>query len=198
MANSTEPSLKPVSPILAAMKIYTKTGDRGETGLFGGERVLKSHERVQAYGEVDELNAWLGVVRAHEGLPAEVVALLIEVQKTLFAIGGRLADPSQRIKAGVAKVVVDEPDIQQLERMIDTLETELPPLRRFILPGGRPAGAALHVARTICRRAERAIVALGTENVEAHVIGYINRLSDLLFVLARATNHRAGQSEIEW
>ena len=180
------------------MKIYTKTGDRGETGFFGGDRVLKSDPRVHAYGEVDELNAWLGVVRAHQDLGAAVLALLTDLQKDLFAIGARLADPSARLSAGTAKAAVGEHDIQRIEQWIDRLETELPPLRRFILPGGSQAGASLHVARTICRRAERAIVALGPGSVEPQVMAYVNRLSDLLFVLARVANHRAGQPEIEW
>jgi cob(I)alamin adenosyltransferase len=180
------------------MKIYTRTGDGGETGLFGGARVPKSHPRVGAYGDVDELNACLGCVRAQAGLDADLYDMLEQIQRDLFAIGARLADPSDRIADQVTKAAVGDGDIQRLEGWIDGLESALPPLRRFILPGGSVAGAMLHSSRTVCRRAERAIVALGTEAVEAHVVIYINRLSDLLFVLARAVNHRAKQPEMEW
>ena len=184
--------------ILAPMKIYTRTGDAGETGLFGGTRVRKSDPRVAAYGDVDELNACLGVVRAQAGLDAEVAELIAHVQKDLFAIGARLADPAERIAERVTKVAVGDEDIRRLEDWIDRFEAELPPLRRFILPGGSAPGALLHLSRTVCRRAERGIVGLGAGSVEAHVVVYINRLSDLLFVLARAVNHRAGQTETEW
>lgn len=180
------------------MKIYTRTGDSGETGLFGGARVQKSHPRVAAYGEVDELNACLGCVRAQPGLDADLGEMLERIQKDLFAIGARLADPAERMAEGVAKTAVGDADIERLEGWIDALETDLPPLRRFILPGGGLAGAFLHLSRTVCRRAERAVVALGPDEVEAHLLVYINRLSDLLFVLARAMNHRAKQPETEW
>ena len=180
------------------MKIYTKTGDTGDTGLFGGTRVRKSDPRVAAYGDVDELNACLGVVRAQPGLDAEVGDLLAHIQKDLFAIGARLADPSEKIADRVTKVAVGDGDVQRLEGWIDRFEADLPPLRRFILPGGSAPGALLHLARTVCRRAERGIVGLGAASVDAHVVVYINRLSDLLFVLARAVNHRAGQTETEW
>ena len=184
--------------ILAAMKIYTRTGDAGETGLFGGTRVRKSDPRVAAYGDVDELNACLGVVRAQPGLDAEVAELIAHVQKDLFAIGARLADPAERIAERVTKVAVGDEDIRRLEDWIDRFEAELPPLRRFILPGGSAPGALLHLSRTVCRRAERGIVGLGGASVDAHVVMYINRLSDLLFVLARAVNHREGRHETEW
>jgi len=187
-----------IAHILAAMKIYTRTGDAGETGLFGGTRVRKSDPRVAAYGDVDELNACLGVVRAQAGLDAEVAELIAHVQKDLFAIGARLADPAERIAERVTKVAVGDEDIRRLEDWIDRFEAELPPLRRFILPGGSAPGSLLHLSRTVCRRAERGIVGLGAGSVEAHVVVYINRLSDLLFVLARAVNHRAGQTETEW
>ena len=179
------------------MKIYTKTGDRGETGLFGGGRVAKDHVRVDAYGEVDELNACLGAARA-AGLDAELSAALEAIQRELFAVGARLADPSARISARVTKAAVTDADIARLEATIDGLELELPPLRRFILPGGCPAGALLHLARTVSRRAERRIVALGAGAVEPIIVIYLNRLSDLLFVMARAANHRAGVPETEW
>ena len=180
------------------MKIYTRIGDSGETGLFGGTRVQKSHPRVVAYGEVDELNACLGCVRAQPDLDADLGEMLARIQKDLFAIGARLADPAERMAERVAKTAVGDADIERLEGWIDRLETDLPPLRRFILPGGSPAGALLHLSRTVCRRAERAVVALGPDAVEAHLLIYLNRLSDLLFVLARAVNHRAKQPETEW
>jgi cob(I)alamin adenosyltransferase len=180
------------------MKIYTRTGDAGETSLFGGARVQKSDPRVAAYGDVDELNACLGVVRAHAGLGPDVKELLAQIQTDLFAIGARLADPAERMAGRVTKVAVGDADIERLEGWIDRFEADLPPLRRFILPGGSEAGSLLHLSRTVCRRAERGIVGLGAGSVDGHVVAYINRLSDLLFVLARAINHRAGQTETEW
>ncbi len=180
------------------MKIYTRTGDAGETGLFDGTRVLKSDARVAAYGDVDELNAWLGLARAAmvQTGPGSLSAMLEQMQRDLFALGSRLADPSHRIAGRVTKAAIAPDDITRLEGWIDELETELPPLRRFILPGGAQAGAALHVARTVCRRAERAMVALG--GVDADLLVYINRVSDLLFVMARAANRRDGSPEVEW
>ena len=180
------------------MKIYTRTGDTGDTGLFGGTRVRKSDPRVAAYGDVDELNACLGVVCAQPGLDAEVGDVLALIQKDLFAIGARLADPAEHVAGRVTKVAVGDGDVQRLEGWIDRFEAGLPPLRRFILPGGSVPGAQLHLSRTVCRRAERSIVSLGAASVDAHVMMYINRLSDLLFVLARALNHRAGRTETEW
>lgn len=179
------------------VKIYTKTGDAGETSLFGNSRVSKADPRVDAYGEVDEVNACLGAALA-AGLGDDIAAVLTTVQKDLFAVGARLADPSSRIAARVTKAAVTAEQIELLERTIDRLEAELAPLRRFILPGGSPAGALLHLARTVCRRAERRVVALGADSVEPGVIIYLNRLSDLLFVMARAVNHRAGIPETEW
>lgn len=178
------------------MKIYTKTGDAGDTGLFDGTRVSKADARVDAYGEVDELNAALGLARAH-GLDADLADLVVRVQRDLHAVGAMLADPRHAIAERVTKARVTAADASRLEAAIDGLETDLPPLRRFILAGGSPAGAALHLARTICRRAERRIVALGPA-IDRDVIVYMNRLSDLLFVLARAVNHRAGHAETEW
>jgi cob(I)alamin adenosyltransferase len=180
------------------MKIYTRTGDGGETSLFGGTRVSKDAPRVTAYGDVDEVNACLGVARAQGELPGDVTEILERIQIDLFAIGARLADPARKIAGRVTKAAVSDADIQRLEDWIDRFEGELPPLRRFILPGGSRAGALLHLSRTVCRRAERSIVALGSDNVDPHLLAYVNRLSDLLFVLARAVNHRAGQSEVEW
>jgi cob(I)alamin adenosyltransferase len=180
------------------MKIYTRTGDTGGTSLFGGTRVSKHDPRVAAYGDVDELNACLGAIRAQGELPGDVTEILEHIQRDLFAIGARLADPTEKIAERVTKVAVTDLDIQRLEDWIDRFQSELPPLRRFILPGGNRAGALLHLSRTVCRRAERSIVALGTDRIDAHLLAYVNRLSDLLFVLARAVNHRAGQPEVEW
>ncbi|HEY6211903.1 MAG TPA: cob(I)yrinic acid a,c-diamide adenosyltransferase [Vicinamibacterales bacterium] len=178
------------------MKLYTRTGDSGETALFDGTRVRKDDPRVEAYGDVDELNAWLGLVRT-AGLEPEFEADVITIQRDLFALGAALADPAQKIAARVTKVALDDDDVTRLERMIDRLDAETPPLRRFILPGGTSTGAALHLARTVCRRAERRIVALEPA-VDGALIRYVNRLSDLLFALARAVNHRAGVPETEW
>ena len=179
------------------MRIYTKTGDGGDTSLFDNTRVSKSDSRVDAYGEVDELNANLGTVCA-SGVDADLATEIEKIQKELFAIGARLADPRSRIASRVTKAAVSETDVERLETLIDSLETELPPLRRFILPGGSSSGALLHQARTVCRRVERRVVALGAAAVDPIVIVYLNRLSDLLFVMARVANHRAGMSEIEW
>ncbi len=180
------------------MKIYTRTGDAGGTSLFGGTRVSKADPRVAACGDVDELNACLGTVHAHSELAGDIAELLEQLQQDLFAIGARLADPATHIAERVTKAAVADADIQRLEDWIDRFEAELPPLRRFILPGGSRAGALLHFSRTVCRRAERSIVALGAEQVDAHVLAYVNRLSDLLFVVARVVNHRAGQPEVQW
>ena len=178
------------------MKIYTRTGDGGETSLFDGTRARKDDARVDAYGEVDELNAWLGFVRASKPDAAVDEALLL-IQRDLFALGAQLADPGDRLAARVTKAVIADDHVARLEALIDRLEEGLPPLRRFILAGGTPAGAALHVARTVCRRAERRMVGLEPP-VDPVLVRYVNRLSDLLFVLARFENHRAGAAEIEW
>ena len=191
------------------MKIYTKGGDGGETSLFDQTRVSKADQRVDAYGEVDELNACLGAAVAllarrpedgsHiEGGSHDIKASLEQIQKDLFALGAMLADPSSKIAPRVTKAAVGDADVERLEQIIDRLESELPPLRRFILPGGSAAGAMLHVARTVCRRAERRVVALGSGAAAPAVVVYLNRLSDLLFVMARAVNHRAGVPETEW
>ena len=177
------------------MKIYTKTGDDGETSLFDNTRVSKADARVDAYGEVDELNACLGAARA-AGLDAELSTVLEEIQKELFAIGARLADPSHRIAARVTKADVAAAQVARLEETIDRLEGDLPPLRRFILPGGAVPGSLLHLARTVCRRAERRVIGLAA--ADPIIVVYLNRLSDLLFVMARAANHRSGVPETEW
>jgi len=179
------------------VKIYTKTGDQGETGLFDGTRVAKSDPRVSAYGDVDELNAWLGLVRTNSS-DEQLASMLEQIQRDLFALGARLADPRNRIAARVTKAAVTSDDVARLEGWIDLLESELPPLRRFILAGGSPSGATLHVARTVCRRAERAMVGLGADAFEPELLIYVNRLSDLLFVMARAANRRSGVTETEW
>ena len=179
------------------MKIYTRTGDGGDTALFDGTRVSKSDSRVSAYGDVDELNAWLGLVRAVD--PGNDIAqMIVSIQRDLFALGARLADPSHRIADRVTKAAITPDDISRLEGWIDGLEADLPPLRKFILAGGTPAGASLHVARTTCRRAERAMVGLGAGSIEPELLMYVNRLSDLLFVMARAVNRRAAVPELEW
>ena len=179
------------------MKIYTRTGDSGDTALFDGTRVPKSDGRVAAYGDLDELNAWLGFVGAHQP-GGDVSTQLQQIQRDLFAVGARLADPSHRIAGRVTKAAVSMEDVARLERWIDEFDAVIPPLRRFILAGGTPAGAALHVARTVCRRAERAMVQLGDGAFENELLQYVNRLSDLLFTMARAVNHRAGIADIEW
>lgn len=178
------------------MKIYTKTGDAGTTSLFGGTRVSKSDPRVAAYGDVDELNAHLGLARTSAD-DAEIAAALLELQRDLFALGAQLADPSEKIASHVSKAVLREGDVQRLEQLIDKLDAELPPLRQFILAGGSPCGAALHVARAVCRRTERGMVALEPA-IDPVLLKYINRLSDLLFVLARTANQRARAVETPW
>ena len=187
-----------MSPILALVKIYTRRGDSGETDLFGGERVGKEHLRVEAYGAVDELNAFLGVCVA-ESSQEDLLAICRTVQELLFDLGGYLASPDERRRE---KSAVPEPhaeDVEALEQAIDSLETELAPLKCFILPGGTPASAAFHVARTVCRRAERRAVELHRkEALSAASLRYLNRLSDLLFVMARIENARAGVDDVEW
>jgi len=179
------------------VKIYTRTGDDGGTGLFDGTRVSKSDPRVAAYGDVDELNAWLGFVHASID-DYDMKTMLEQIQRDLFALGARLADPAKRIAERITKAAVTSQDGARLEEWIDRLESELPPLRRFILPGGSPAGAALHLARTICRRAERRVAGLGSGAVDPILLVYMNRLSDLLFVMARVVNQRSGVPETEW
>ena len=183
------------------MKIYTKTGDRGETGLFGGGRVAKDHPRVAAYGDVDELNSAIGVVRATA--PREFYDLLLEsIQRDLFAIGGHLATPdTDRVAKALAadKTSLSADRIAEFEAVIDGADEELPALRAFVLPAGTAKTAALHLARTVCRRAERSVVHLNHEaEVPAAFIVYLNRLSDLLFTLARLANHREGEPDVTW
>ena len=181
------------------MKIYTKTGDSGSTGLFGGGRVPKDDVRVEAYGDVDELNAVLGVARSVEPMP-RVDEVLVPIQRDLFAIGALLATPDRdKMAMHLQKARIDEGRIEELERAIDDGEAELEPLTAFIIPGGSPKAAALHVARTVCRRAERHVVRLQhTVDLPPLAVIYLNRLSDLLFTLARVANRRAGAGEVTW
>ena len=181
------------------MKIYTRTGDGGSTGLFGGGRVPKDDVRVWAYGDVDELNTAVGMARVVESMP-RIDELLIPIQRDLFAIGALLATPDREKMAGhLAKARIDAGRIRELELAIDDGERELEPLTTFILPGGTTKAAALQVARTVCRRAERQVVRL-QRDVELPPITliYLNRLSDLLFTLARVANRRAGSVELTW
>ena len=181
------------------MKIYTRTGDAGDTGLFGGGRVPKDDPRVEAYGDVDELNAVIGMARAIEVMP-RIDEVLVPVQRDLFAIGALLATPArEKMAHHLQKARIDEHRIAELEQAIDDAESELEPLRAFILPGGTPKAAALHVARTVCRRAERNVVRLQhTVELPELAVIYLNRLSDLLFTLARLANKRAGAGEVTW
>jgi cob(I)alamin adenosyltransferase len=173
------------------MKIYTRTGDDGSTGLFSGDRVIKTHPRVEAYGAVDELNSLLGVVRA-SGPQADVGMVLEAVQRQLFKLGADLASPHD-----VAKVArVGAVEIEWLEAEIDRMTAQLPPLTHFILPGGTPAAAQLHVARAVSRRSERDALKIADARREIGI--YLNRLSDFLFTLARFENHLAGVRETEW
>jgi cob(I)alamin adenosyltransferase len=174
-------------------RIYTKTGDEGETGLFGGGRVPKDDARVTAYGEVDELNAALGFAASLEPQDFDA-AFLQTIQRDLFTIGAELAspDPSKAPHIG-------EPQIGMIEHMIDGHEAKLAPLKNFILPGGTSKAAAFHLARTVCRRAERAVVTLARQQkISPAIVVYLNRLSDLLFVLARAVNAQAGRAHVTW
>ena len=181
------------------MRIYTRGGDEGETSLFGAGRVGKGHPRVEAMGTVDELNAALGWAvtqlapgRSRDGLEA--------LQHDLFALGAELATPAPREgRSRPSTPPLPGGRIGEMERWIDDVAAELPELRAFVLPGGSPSAAALHLVRTVCRRAERAVVRLSeTEGVPDVVLAYLNRLSDLLFMLARLENHRAGTGDVEW
>ena len=177
------------------MKIYTRTGDDGSTGLYGGARVRKGDPRVEAYGNVDEANAAMGFARAARLEPA-VESALAKVQSSLFDVGARLATPPEKAEKIPA---VTDGDVTSLEQAIDALEATLPPLKTFVLPGGSEQAARLHLARTVVRRAERAVIRLAaTEPVEPVVIRYLNRLSDLLFVQARAANRAAGIPDVPW
>jgi len=181
------------------MKIYTRTGDAGETGLFGGGRVPKDHPRVQAYGDIDELNSAIGVARATP--PGHFSDDLLEaIQRDLFAIGGQLATPDpDKVRKALAKAELSEAKVTMFERVMDEADRELPTLSAFVLPAGIPKACALHLARTVCRRAERSVVRLSREaEVPNLFIVYLNRLSDLLFTLARLANHREGTGDVVW
>ncbi len=179
------------------MKIYTKTGDAGQTGLFGGTRVSKDDTRVEAYGAVDELNAVLGLCRA-EGLGDDVDGLAATIQSQLFDIGGELATLSKK-QDRVTIPRITEADVEALEAAIDRAEGELEPLKTFVLPGGTKAASHLHHARTVCRRAERRVVSMHKgADVRPEVLRYLNRLSDLLFTWSRLENRRAGVEDVPW
>ena len=178
------------------MKIYTKTGDTGDTSLFGGQRVPKDALRIEAYGTIDELNSVLGIVRADNADP-ELDAILHKLQEQLFVLGADLATPRSLDRKSVRRI---EPrDAQPLEKLIDQFESRLKPLRNFILPGGSPVAARIHFARTVCRRAERAVVRMSrNEDIGDGAVVFLNRLSDLLFVLARYANQKADVRETKW
>ncbi|HEY3449082.1 MAG TPA: cob(I)yrinic acid a,c-diamide adenosyltransferase [Myxococcales bacterium] len=178
------------------MGIYTKTGDAGQTGLLSGKRVDKDDVRVAAYGELDELNAVLGLARSL-GLDASISVSVGRVQEELFTLGSQLAAAEKADNPALPRVQADW--TSALEREIDAADAELPTLRAFILPGGSPAASWLHLARTVCRRAERAVVTLArSEEVDPVLLAYVNRLSDWLFTMARLANHRAGTPEPNW
>lgn len=182
-----------------AFRIYTRTGDKGTTGLFGGGRVGKDDVRVDAYGEVDELNSAIGLAMALEAAP-RIDDILRPIQHDLFAIGALLATPDrEKMKAQLEKARLGDARIEELEQTIDGGDAELEPLKHFIMPGGTPKAAALHVARTVCRRAERRVVHAAREHeVPPVIVTYLNRLSDLLFTLARVANRQGGVPEKEW
>ncbi|WHZ20460.1 MAG: ATP:Cob(I)alamin adenosyltransferase [Rhodanobacteraceae bacterium] len=172
-------------------KIYTRTGDKGTTGLGDGSRVPKDSPRVEAYGTVDELNCAIGVMLACDGIPDDLRERLVRIQHALFDLGGELCIPGME--------TIHATDVTGLEEMLDHYNANLPPLKEFILPGGGMAAAQCHVARTVCRRAERRVVTLmHTENVRPEVVHYLNRLSDLLFVLSRVLARASGHGEVLW
>ena len=178
------------------MKIYTKTGDQGITSLFGGKRVSKADLRIDAYGTVDELNSFVGLVRDQE-VNKQRTDVLVRIQNTLFVVGSILATEPGNTKVKIPAIVED--DVQFLENEIDAMEADLPPLRSFILPGGHTAVSFCHVARTVCRRAERLVAALhAQESVEMLVLKFLNRLSDYLFVLSRKMTFELGAEERPW
>ncbi len=180
-------------------RIYTRTGDAGETGLFGGGRTSKASPRVEAYGEVDELNAALGVALTQIA-DDEVRRRVASVQPDLFVVGAHLATPPARPRRRRPSLPsLPEGRVEELERWMDDAEDRMPELREFILPGGSPGAAALHLARAVCRRAERRVAALNQEEpLDGWILAYLNRLSDLLFDLARLENHQAGVTDVTW
>jgi len=179
-----------------SMKIYTKTGDEGQTGLFGGPRVPKDHLRIEAYGTIDELNSVIGLTLCSNSLPTPLQSDLTQIQAELFQLGAELATPAGK-DPGIE--TVSETQIQRFEQAIDQMEKELPPLTTFILPGGHSSSAWMHLARTISRRAERRLISLHhTETQRAQTLQYLNRLSDYLFVAARYVNLKAGIPDTPW
>jgi cob(I)alamin adenosyltransferase len=184
------------------MKVYTKTGDKGVTSLYGGVKVSKNHIRIESYGTVDELNSSIGMIRSYE-IGNLYIEELIQIQKNLFHVGAELATPTEKLYLanGQSRLpkVISESDIEELENSIDKMEEELHPLMHFILPGGNLAASQAHICRCVCRRAERLIVSLAEiEEIRPELIKYLNRLSDYLFVLARKIAHDAGHEEIKW
>ncbi|MFA5620010.1 MAG: cob(I)yrinic acid a,c-diamide adenosyltransferase [Weeksellaceae bacterium] len=184
------------------LKIYTKTGDKGTTSLYGGVRVPKDHIRIEAYGTVDELNSSIGLIRSSE-ISSVLNDWLIEIQKNLFHLGAELATPKEKmfLKNGKSRLprIISEEDIAQLENRIDAMEEGLPPLTHFILPGGNTGSAYAHMSRVICRRAERRVVSLSeVEEIRPETVKYLNRLSDFMFDLSRRIAFDAGFQEIKW
>lgn len=178
------------------MKIYTKTGDTGETGLWGGSRVPKDALRIRAYGSFDELNAVLGLALAENGISKDLRSRLLRIQRELFQLGSELATPRGK---KVSAALIDDPQVNQQEHEIDAMEAALKPLKNFILPGGSRASALLHLARTVSRRAERELVTLHrAEPLRPALLHYVNRLSDYLFVCARFANHEANVEDVPW
>ncbi len=178
------------------MKIYTKTGDQGTTGLFGGKRVSKSDIRIDSYGTVDELNSWIGLLRDQE-VNASRIGVLVEIQDRLFTTGSILATEPNNAKVKIPSLSAS--DIEYLEKEIDAMEATLEPMKSFVLPGGHQAVSFCHVARTVCRRAERLVVQLSDEeSVDSLVIQYLNRLSDYLFVLSRKMANELKIVETPW
>ena len=178
------------------MKIYTRTGDSGETSLYGGQRVSKAELRIDAYGTVDELNAWIGMLR-DQPVNKKRAELLIHIQDRLFTMGARLATLDVSGMASLPQL--EEKDITRLELEIDRMDNTLPPMRSFVLPGGHQAVSTGHVARTVCRRAERLVVTLSQHDaIESVILAYLNRLSDFLFVLCRAMSQESGAEETPW
>lgn len=179
------------------MKIYTKTGDQGTTSLIGGKRVPKNCARLESYGTIDELNSLLGMIRSYP-IGQTIADELVEIQSRLFDVGGNLATAPENA-VSETPLGVSETDIEKLENAIDRMESEVPPLKHFVLPGGDPCASCCHVARTVCRRAERRILDLAAEApVDALVLKYVNRLSDYLFVLARKVARDADCEEMKW
>jgi cob(I)alamin adenosyltransferase len=178
------------------LRIYTKTGDKGETSLIGGTRLPKHHIRIEAYGNVDELNSWIGLVRDQK-IEEHSIKILLEIQDRLFTIGSLLASDPEKNKMKLPQV--GEGDIQLLEKEIDAMETKLPPMKSFVLPGGHSTVSYCHIARCVCRRAERSVLRLAeNEKVDELIYKYLNRLSDYLFVLSRKLAHDLGAAETPW